>query len=214
MNMSHGGYSLEQLVDELKPVRRLSSRRGMVWPVIITAGLVLLNGVGMGWRADLMASDPSELFLLRAGILLLLGGAAAHAVVSMACPAVGRQNNGWQMALAGALIFPFAAIIIASTAGIGPTMDAASYGMECMSMGFIGAFSTALPMIFWLRRGAPTSPNRAGWLTGIAAGALGAFAYNFHCPFENIVYIGFWYGLTVGGCALLGRLIVPSLIRW
>jgi len=29
-----------------------------------------------------------------------------------------------------------------------------------------------------------------------------------------VVYIGVWYSLAVGVCALLGRLIVPRLIRW
>jgi hypothetical protein len=69
-------------------------------------------------------------------------------------------------------------------------------------------------MVFMLRKGAPTYPERAGWLTGIAAGGLGAFAYNLHCPFNNIVYIGLWYSLALVICALVGRLVVPHLIRW
>ena len=78
----------------------------------------------------------------------------------------------------------------------------------------IGGLATAVPMVLALRRGAPTSPARAGWLTGIAAGGLGAFAYNLHCPFNNVVYIGLWYTLAVASCAVIGRLVVPRLIRW
>ena len=78
----------------------------------------------------------------------------------------------------------------------------------------MGGLATAVPMVLHLRRGAPTSPERAGWLTGLAAGGLGAFAYSFHCPDNSIIYIGFWYSLAVGICAVLGRMLLPRLIRW
>jgi hypothetical protein len=78
----------------------------------------------------------------------------------------------------------------------------------------IGGLAVAINLVVVLRRGAPVSSERAGWLTGVASGALGAFAYNFHCPFNSLIYIGFWYTLAVGICAVIGRLVVPRLIRW
>jgi hypothetical protein len=86
--------------------------------------------------------------------------------------------------------------------------------LQCMAFSGLSGSATAVPMVLWLRRGAPTSPERAGWLTGVAAGGLGAFAYSLHCPFNDVVYIGLWYSLAVGLCAVLGRLVVPRLIRW
>ena len=59
-----------------------------------------------------------------------------------------------------------------------------------------------------------TAPERAGWLTGVAAGSFGTFAFSLHCPVTNIWYIGFWYALTVGVAALIGRILVPRFIRW
>lgn len=213
-NKTKRDFDIASLVEDLQPVQPLNGKRGLALPLLITA--ILLAGVGIisGFRPDLMAGNPAEIFLLRAGILLLLGVACAHAVIAMASPSVGRHNNGWQMAIAGALLFPLAALIVASTGNIGPAISQARYGMECLMISAIGAFSTAIPMVIWLRRGAPTSPNRAGWLTGIASGGLGAFAYNFHCQFNSIVYIGLWYGLAVTICAIIGRLVVPRLIRW
>ncbi len=86
----------------------------------------------------------------------------------------------------------------------------------------IGGLATAVPMVLALRRGAPTSPARAGWLTGIAAGGLGAFAYNLHCPFNNVIYIGLWYTLAVGGLcgdwpvggAEVDQVVTSSLSHW
>ena len=66
----------------------------------------------------------------------------------------------------------------------------------------------------WLRRGAPVALARTGWLVGLAAGAFGTFAYSLHCPSLTVEYIGVWYTAAVGLCALIGRLVVPGLVRW
>lgn len=207
-------FDIALLVDDLEPVKVLTPRR----PLLIAAAiLVLMVGIifgVQGIRADLMAGQPHEMFLIRTGILLVLGGATAQAVTSMASPSVGKSSNGWQIALAAAVVFPLSALIVATTGDIGPAISEMQSGITCMMVSTIGGLATAVPMVVALRRGAPTSPTRAGWLTGIAAGGLGAFAYNLHCPFNEVVYIGLWYTLAVGGCAVIGRLVVPRFIRW
>lgn len=212
--MSKSNFNIADLVDDLEPVRHLSLRNGMAFAIITTLGAIILTVMIGGMRPDLRAGHPSEMFLLRAGMLLLLGSASAYSLLSMASPSVGKHNNGWKIALSAAALFPLAAIIVAMGGNIGPALSEMRNGFQCMAMSFIGAMATAIPMVIWLRRGAPTSPTRAGWLTGVASGGFGAFAYNFHCPFESIVYIGLWYSLSVGLCAVVGRLIVPRLIRW
>jgi hypothetical protein len=212
--MNRNSFSISDLVDDLQPVRNLNTKRGLMLPAIFTGIALLVVGTQMGWRSDLIAGRPSEMFLLRAGILALLGGASAHAVIAMASPAVGKHSDRWQMALAAALLFPLAAIIAVMGGNWGTNVQEISYGAECLAMSMFGGLGTAIPAVMWLRKGAPTSLERAGWLTGIASGALGAFAYNFHCPNSDIVYTGVWYSIAVGTCAISGRLIVPRLIRW
>jgi hypothetical protein len=207
-------FNISELVDDLRPVTPLGKTRGLIIPALLTAAFICVIIVAKGLRADLISGHPAEMFLIRAGILLLLGTASAHAVISMACPAVGKHSNGWQMALAGALLFPLSAMIVASSGDINPSISMMKFGLECMMMSAIGALAIAIPMVIWLRRGAPTSLNRAGWLTGLASGGLAAFAYNLHCPFSDLAYTGLWYSLSVGVCALAGRAIVPRLIRW
>jgi hypothetical protein len=210
----NGKFDVSALIDDLEPVKPM----GRALPLALSAAITLL-AIGLivwfqGMRADVVAGRPSEMFLIRSGVLLLLGGATAHAVTSMASPSVGRGQHGWQMALAAAVLFPLSALIVATTGDIGPALSAMNSGLRCMAYSLIGGLATAAPMVFMLRKGAPTYPERAGWLTGIAAGGLGAFAYNLHCPFNNIVYIGLWYSLALVICALVGRLVVPHLIRW
>jgi hypothetical protein len=207
-------YAIASLVEDLQPVRPVSARIPLLLSAIMTVAATALIVYFQGMRPDLASGQPDEMFLVRTGVLLLLGGATGHAVTSMASPSVGRSQNGWQIALAAAAIFPLSAIIVASTGDIGPAFSAMESGMRCLFYSLLTALSTAVPMVLWLRKGAPTSPVRAGWLTGVAAGGMGAFAYNIHCPFDDVVYIGLWYGLAVGLCAVAGRLIVPRLIRW
>lgn len=207
-------FNVSALVQDLEPVKPLRPQI----PLLVSALLTVIAAAIVIWlqgmRPDLLAGKPDEMFLIRAGILLLLGGAAAHAVTSMASPSVGRSQNGWQMALGAAVLFPLAAIIVAMTGDTGPAFTAMDSGMRCLGYSLVGGLATAVPMIVWLRKGAPTSPERAGWLTGLASGGLGAFAYNIHCPFNDVVYIGMWYSLALVFCSILGRLIVPRMIRW
>jgi hypothetical protein len=207
-------FNIQQLVDDLEPVRTLRPKQSIAASLVITGAIMAVVMLWLGPREDIMAGQPNTMFLLRGGILLLLGLANAAAVMAMASPAVGRHGNGWQIALAAAALFPLAALIVAMSISPVDAMAATETGMQCLRMSVMGGLATAIPMVLHLRRGAPTSPERAGWLTGLAAGGFGAFAYGFHCPFNSIIYIGLWYTLAVGICAVAGRLAVPRLIRW
>jgi hypothetical protein len=208
------GFDLDAMVAELEPVKPLRISRG-IWSVLAIVGAAAaLIVLSKGMRADVMLGDPDPMFLLRAGLLLLLGGGCGWAVLGMASPSVGKQGQSWKMAIAAAALVPLAALVVAMTGRVDVAMANMRFGLDCMIFSGLSGLATAVPMVLWLRRGAPTSPERAGWLTGVAAGGLGAFAYGLHCPFNDVVYIGVWYSLAVGICAVFGRLVVPKLIRW
>jgi hypothetical protein len=207
-------FNIADLVDDLEPVAVLTPRKPLLIAAAVTVALLGLVALTQGIRADVLAGQPDEMFLLRSGMLLLLGGGTAYAVLGMASPAVGKPHASWQIALAAAVLFPLAALVAASTGNVGDAFSAMQSVGQCLMYSAIGALATAIPMVLHLRRGAPTSPARASWLVGIASGGLGAFAYNLHCPFNSVVYIGLWYTLAVGVCAVIGRLVVPKLIRW
>jgi hypothetical protein len=207
-------FNIQSLVDDLEPVRAVNPRRSILLPIAAMTLALTAVVMWLGPRQDVMAGEPSSMFLLRGGMLLLLGLASAWAVVRMASPSVGRQDNSWKMALAAAALFPLAGLLVAIRQDPMPALTEFNDGMECLRMSVMSGLFTAIPMVLLLRRGAPTSPDRAGWVTGVAAGGLGAFAYSLHCPANGIIYIGFWYTIAVGICAVAGRLVVPRLIRW
>jgi hypothetical protein len=208
-------FNLDQLISDLRPVRRLKSWHAMVLTLVATliaASLVI--GV-YGLRADLARGEVHPMVLLRSGMLLLMGVATTLATISAGQPAIGRTSNGWRWTLAAAGLFPLSALLLA---GLRAPVTMAelhpAIGMYCLQISIASAVLIGGALTLWLRQGAPTLLNQAGWLTGLAAGSLGTFAFSLHCPETGIYYIGLWYSAAVAVSAVIGRLIVPSFIRW
>ena len=205
---------IQSLVDDLEPVGTLNPRTGLA----IVGGLTLLAARAvaslLGVRNDLEMGMVDEMFFLRSGVLLMLGIATAITVVNMARPGVGNSSRGWVWALITAALFPLTAAIMSAINMPPAEALRPAEGLKCLTVSLIAALAIGSGLTLWLRQGAPTSPERSGWLVGIASGALGAAAYNIYCPFNDIYYIGLWFTLPVIASAIIGRLVVPYLIRW
>ncbi len=206
---------LDRLAGDLQPVRRIDPKSGWLIAAIGTAVAVAVVAAEFGLRADIMLGEPLGIVLLRAGALLLLGFAALAAVVDSARPRVGRRNSsGWKWALAGAALFPAVALTVTMTKGMPMDEIMTPTVFYCFGISSIAALAIGGAVTIWLRRGAVTVLERTGWLTGLAAGAFGTFAYSLHCPSATITYIGLWYTLAIALCAVVGRVLVPRVLRW
>ena len=206
---------IDSLVDDLTPVKPLKARNGLALTLVIAAIFAVAVAVFGGLRGDILMGIPHPMFFLRAGALLLLGVTSSYAVIAMSQPAVGNSFKGWVWALLAALLFPATAIVMAMMAAPdNMAILVPRYGLECLGISMLLGTGIAATQVMWLRRGAPVALNRAGWLVGMSSGALGAAAYSLHCPFNSIFYVGLWYSLAVVLCAVVGRLVVPHLIRW
>ena len=206
---------LDRLAGDLTPVRRIDPKDGWMIAAAGTSVAVVVVLAVFGLRDDVMAGEPAGIVILRAGALLLLGFAALAAVVDSARPRVGRRtSSGWKWALAGAALFPVVALMLAMTEGM-PIDDILSESVPyCFGISSVAALVIGGTVTAWLRRAAVTVLERTGWLTGLAAGAFGTFAYSLHCPSATITYIGLWYTAVIALCAVVGRLVVPPVLRW
>ena len=206
---------IEKLAGELHPVRAMRFREGLGWlslALTVTLAMVL---VWLGIRSDVMAGHLSPLFLISQGLFLILGLAAGTTTLVMANPNVGNRHDGWKWALAMGMLLPAAAIIIAIVnMAHQPAFYIPEHDIYCLVHGLGFGALTAVVLTFWLRRGAPASPEQAGLLAGIASGALGVFAYAFSCAFDSIYHVGFWHAIPVAIAGTIGRLVIPPLIRW
>jgi hypothetical protein len=117
--------------------------------------------------------------------------------------------------MATVAILPLTAIVTAMAQGAGADpLFREHVDLHCVFYGSGYSVLVAATLLYWLRRGAPVSLERAGLYLGTAAGALGMFAYGLSCPLDSMSHLGIWHVLPVAGMALLGRLAVPRLLRW
>lgn len=208
-------HLIVELITDLRPVRPLRLQSGLLLVAISLFATTIAALLIFGLRADMAAGNIDPLSLLASGLFLLLGTAASVTIIAMGRPQVGNDHGGWKWAAAMTALLPATAIGLTMLNGphaLNHAMPEA--GIRCLLQGGELGLITATALTLWLRRGAPTSPNAAGLLVGIAAGSIGIFAYSLHCGISDIYHIGLWHSLTVATAAAIGRMLVPHLLRW
>lgn len=205
---------IEQLAGELAPVSPIRYRTGLALILLAlalsVAGIATVEGL---WR-EALAGHASPFFMIVNGAFLLLGLAAAGAVLRMSTPKVGNSYGGVGWASAMAAIMPVATIIMLLGRGDALAAIDEAFALHCVTAPLLTSLVSGSAMVWWLRRGAPVSPQRAGLLTGLAAGALGTFAFGLSCDYDTVAHLGVWHVVPVVLATLAGRLIVPPLVRW
>jgi hypothetical protein len=206
---------IAELVEGLEPVRPLRFAAGMALALAaaaVSAAVVLWL---QGPRADLLAGRVNPMHLVTTGLFLGLALAASVTVIVMSRPQVGSDHAGWRWAAGMAGLLPLTGVIVALSRGAETLSEQAMRdGAECFATGGAASLLVLAALTLWLRRGAPTAPDRAGLVAGVAAGAFGIAAVSLHCPDNDIVHIGVWHSAVVVAMAGLGRVLVPQLIRW
>lgn len=205
---------IAQFAEELEPVRAIRSRDGLLLVAVAVIITVLAVELLDGLRRGAWTGDASAFFLITNGMLLVLGCASVHSVLTMATPRVGNSHEGPKWAMAMAAILPVAAFatLLAHDHAMAAFDD--PYGLTCFGAGLIASIFTAGVLIFWLRRGAPVSLGTAGLHIGVASTALGSAAYGLACPIDGVVHLGLWHAAPVAAGALIGRFAIPPLLKW
>jgi hypothetical protein len=202
------------LADDLAPVAPLKRRNG--WLVALVAAAATVLGVSFYeglWQAAL-AGNAAPIFFVTNGLLLLLGLAAAAAVLSLASPAVGNRQDAPKWATAMLAILPLTAVVTTLAGGRAVETLFDPHSLYCLTAGMAASVLTFAALTWWLRRGAPVSTGAAGLWAGIAAGAIGSFAYGLSCPIDSVDHLGVWHIAPVALCGVLGRIVLPRLFRW
>jgi hypothetical protein len=213
--MSNSDALIAELVGNLEPVKPMRFAHGFGLALASAAVSVLLVINYFGLRPDLQVGQFNPVHMISTGLFLGLAIAASMTVVVMSRPCVGADHSGWTWAAAMAALVPAAGLIV----GLGNSEDLLSqnsikHGAACFAIGSSASLLVFAMLVWWLRKGAPTAPDRAGLLTGIAAGSFGIFAFSLHCPESDIVHIGVWHSAVVLMMGAVGRAVVPSLVRW
>lgn len=204
------------MTETLTPVKRLRPGEGLALIAFATVIAAIASIAAHQWWDGLLTGEASGYFLITHGLLLVLGTASTVALVNSALPRVGLRGTA-----------PFWGAIMLAVLPLGAGISLLSghgnhahegmndpVALKCVLSSLAAGGLVLAASVLWLRRGAPVSIERSGWLAGLAAGALGTLAYGITCPADTLAHVGLWHVAPVGIAALIGRFAVPPLIRW
>ena len=205
---------MTDLVADLAPVEPLRIANGALL-ALAGFGLSVALVFALGYpRQDVLAGQPAEVFMLATGLFVFAGTACAAAALLMASPRVGAARNGWQWAVAMLGLLPVAALLALFSPETNFAENEAGHGIICLTASLALGLITGGLLTAWLRRGAPASPERTGWVIGLASGAAGIAAFSFSCPYDSVLHLGIWHFSAVALSGIIGRLAVPPIVRW
>jgi len=184
---------------------------------VLVGGAAALGAMlfALGVRADL--SEPSAVPYLPLKLVFTLGTLVltSMALTKLARPGGERRTPLALVALPFVVIMLLAAISLAAEPGSHwERKILGDQWLECLLSIPIIAIVPFAVIIWALRRAAPTDLVRTGALGGMAAGAVSATAYAFHCVDDSLPFVALWYGGTIALCTLAGAKLGPRLLRW
>jgi hypothetical protein len=206
---------LIRLLSQDAPVRM---RLGRALALAVAAGIVasavlLLATVGL--RDDLAIAIGTVRVAFKIGMTLVLAIAAFGLVSRIGKPGVPLRP--WALAL----LLPLALMVVAvgvellvvpqdawAARLIGRNAAFCLFFIPVLSLAPLAGFLAAL------RNGAPENPGLAGAAAGLAAGAIGAALYAWHCPDDSPLFGAAWYTLAVTFVIAVGYATGRRFLRW
>ena len=207
---------IERLCERADPVSTLAAARALLigtgaGALVSAAAMVLWLGV----RPDLMQATGTPAYWMKFFYTLLFALAGLWTLERLSRPGARTRT---QMTLEA---LPFAAIALWALMRL--AMAPAPMRMP-MAMGHSSHVCPwrivilSLPVfagVLWgLRKLAPTRTVLAGGAAGLAAGALGAFIYAFHCDESAAAFVALWYTFGIVAVGAIGAIVGRFLLRW
>ena len=207
---------IERLCERAEPVRANAARRAL----LIGAGAGALVSVAammlwLGPRPDLMQAMGTGAYWMKFFYTLLFALGGLWTLERLSRPGARTRT---QMTLEA---LPFAAIALWALMRLAMAPAAARMPMMMGHSANVCPWRIvllALPVFagaLWsLRNLAPTRPALAGAAAGLAAGALGAFIYAFHCNESAAAFVALWYTFGIASVGAIGAVAGRFLLRW
>lgn len=206
------------LTEDMEPVSRVTPMQGSMLIGFATLIAAAASIAGFEFWSGMLTGEASGFFWITNGLLLVLGLASTAALVAGALPRVGARGNAPEWSALMLAVVPVAAVLMLFSGGAGHDHTGAAnptlWYWPCAVASVGASLLVGVAAVMFLRRGAPVSLERSGWLTGLSAGALGTLAYGITCPLDTLDHVGIVHVVPVAITAVIGRLVVPPLIRW
>jgi hypothetical protein len=171
--------------------------------------------IGLGFRADVLASLTIPVSAARIVLTAILGIAATRLALLLARPEGPLTARLWPLAAVAAAALGLLVWAYVTTppearqmATVGKTMVTCLVAIPLLSVLPVAS------VLFVLRRGATTAPAKAGFVAGLAGSGFAAAIYALHCIESSPLFYVTWYGLAIMGVTLVTTLIAPHFLRW
>jgi hypothetical protein len=204
------------LAHGLEPVPPHAARRRL--GAAFAAG-ALLAGLGMltllGMNPELGAYSRRAMFWVKVGVPAGVAVVGMLALERLARPGVSLGGLAFGLFMPFALVWLLgvAALLRAAPGTRGELLLGATW-FYCPFYVAVLALPAFAGALWGLRSLAPTRLRLAGAMAGLAAGAVGAWAYALHCPELAAPFIATWYVIGMGVPAVVGAVVGPRLLRW
>ena len=191
--------------------------RLFLWPALAfaLAVAVLVVGVSLGFRADLLQSLVNPVSVMRFVLTAALGVLGLRLALVLARPEGSSLARLWPVAVpvAAALALLLWAYVTTPAEGrqmalVGKTM------VTCLVMIPVLSVLPVATILVALHSGATTSPALAGFAAGLGGSGLAAMTYAMHCIEDSPLFYVTWYGLAIAGVTLVSTMIGARVLRW
>ena len=207
---------IERLSDGVAPVGARAAARTLLTGLGAGAlASIALMIVWLGIRPDLMQAMGTASYWMKFFYTLLFALSGLWTLERLSRPGARADTQAFVEALPFVLLALLAAmqLMSAPTSERMPLMMGGSADVCPWRIAIL-----ALPIFaggFWsLRKLAPTRPVTAGAAAGLAAGALGAFIYAFHCTESAMPFVALWYTFGIAAVGILGAVLGRWALRW
>lgn len=180
---------------------------------LIVSALILLSTVGV--RPNLATAIETARVLFKIGFTLVLAVVACRLVFLVGRPGRSLRARGFQLAIPATLL-----AIAVSTELLMLPSQAWTESLIGKNAGFCLFFIPVLSLaplagfLFVLKNGAPENPGLAGASAGLAAGAIAAELYAFHCPDDSPLFLAVWYSIAVLLVTTVGYFAGRRWLSW
>lgn len=185
------------------------------WLALGSAASALLLLATIGLRPDIAAMIATPRVAFKILLTLSLAGSAILLARRMGEPGVSLRPALALIGVAGlALVGGVAAELLAVPRASWAASLIGRNARFCLF--FIPTLSLLplLAMMLALKRGAPDQPGLAGAGAGLAAGAVAAAIYAWHCPDDSPLFVATWYMLSILVVTLTGAAIGARALKW
>lgn len=171
--------------------------------------------VTIGLRHDMASVFETVRVFFKISVTLVLAVLAARLAMRIGRP--GAETRFPALLLGVPLAMVAVAVIIELTTLPVDAWRTSLVGRNALfCLFFVPVLSLApLAGLFWaLKKGAPENPTAAGAAAGLAASAIAAAIYAWHCPDDSPLFLATWYTTAIVGVTVAGALLGRRLLRW